>query len=103
MPTGHPSRRQFLSTTAATAAALVAVPATAARSTTARSTTARSTLAAAPAVATASRTFSEIITGEGDYKFRVHHAFPQLPDKYSWQTTHNVALDKAGNLYVIHE
>ncbi|RMG40318.1 MAG: hypothetical protein D6725_03615, partial [Planctomycetota bacterium] len=23
--------------------------------------------------------------------------------KYQWQTTHNVALDKAGNLYVIHE
>ncbi len=26
-----------------------------------------------------------------------------LPDKYNWQTTHNVAVDKAGNLYVIHE
>jgi hypothetical protein len=26
-----------------------------------------------------------------------------LPDKFSWQTTHNVAVDKSGNLYVIHE
>ena len=60
-------------------------------------------LAGAPAVVTASRTLSEIILGEGDYRYRVHHAFPQLPDKYTWQTTHNVAVDKAGNLYVIHE
>ena len=60
-------------------------------------------MVAAPAVATASRTSAETIIGEGDYKFRVNHAFVQLPDKYTWQTTHNVAIDKAGNLYVIHE
>lgn len=29
--------------------------------------------------------------------------WPQLPSKYSWQTTHGVMLDRAGNLYVIHE
>jgi hypothetical protein len=58
---------------------------------------------AAPAVATPSRTYSEIIIGKGDFQYRVHHAWPQLPDQYSWQTTHNVAVDKAGNLYVIHE
>jgi hypothetical protein len=33
----------------------------------------------------------------------VQHDWPELPEKYSWQTTHNVAVDKAGNLYVIHE
>ncbi len=27
----------------------------------------------------------------------------QLPDKFTWQTTHNVAVDKDNNLYVIHE
>lgn len=85
MPAGsrksHASRRQFLAASLAGTAVL----------------------AGAPAVATASRTFSEIIIGEGDYRYRVHHAFPQLPDKYTWQTTHNVAVDKAGNLYVIHE
>lgn len=62
-----------------------------------------SAIAAAPAIATASRTNAEVLIGDGDYKYRVNHAFCQLPDKYTWQTTHNVALDSAGNLYVIHE
>lgn len=60
-------------------------------------------IAAAPMAFTASRTSDEIITGEGEHKFRVKHDWPELPDKYNWQTTHNVAVDKSGNLYVIHE
>jgi hypothetical protein len=60
-------------------------------------------LLAAPAVITASKTDSKVIIGEGDYKYEVTHDFPQLPEKFTWQTTHNVAIDKAGNLYVIHE
>ncbi|HIE98559.1 MAG TPA: hypothetical protein EYQ63_16515 [Fuerstia sp.] len=75
------SRRHFLST-ATTGAALIT---------------------AAPMAFTASRTSEEVITGEGEHKFRVRHDWPMLPDKYNWQTTHNVAVDKAGNLYVIHE
>jgi hypothetical protein len=75
------SRRQFLSTAAAGAAVI----------------------AGAPAVITASKTDSKIILGEGDYKYEIVHEWPQLPDKFTWQTTHNVAVDKAGNLYVIHE
>ena len=75
------SRRRFLAASAAGAAAIMA----------------------APAVATVSRTSRETIVGEGEHRFRVNHAFAQLPEKYTWQTTHNVALDKAGNLYVIHE
>ena len=31
------------------------------------------------------------------------HNWPQLPDKFTWQITHNLAFDRAGNLYVIHE
>jgi hypothetical protein len=58
---------------------------------------------AAPRVVTASKTNSQVVMGEGAYQFRVHHQWPQLPDPYSWQTTHNVAVDQAGNLYVIHE
>lgn len=58
---------------------------------------------AVPAIATASRTNAEVFTGEGDFKFRVKHHWAQLPEKFSWQTTHNVAVDKAENLYVIHE
>lgn len=46
---------------------------------------------------------AEVIIGDGDFKYRVHHHWAQLPDQYSWQTTHNVAVDRAGNLYVIHE
>lgn len=58
---------------------------------------------AMPAVATASKTASELVIGDGEHTYRVHHHWPQLPDKYHWQTTHNVAFDSAGNLYVIHE
>src|SRR5262249_6582004 len=75
------SRRQFLSAAAASAAAI----------------------AGAPAVITASKTDSKVIVGEGDYKYEIVHEWPQLPDKFTWQTTHNVAVDKAGNVYVIHE
>ena len=57
----------------------------------------------APRILTASKTTSETIIGEGDYRYRVHHNWPQLPEKFTWQTTHNVAVDKAGQLYVIHE
>jgi hypothetical protein len=58
---------------------------------------------AAPAVITASKTDSEPIVGSGDYRYKVLHDWPQLPDRFTWQTTHNVAVDKSGCLYVIHE
>jgi hypothetical protein len=60
-------------------------------------------LAARPAAARARRLADETILGEGEHTFRAKHHFPQLPDRFSWQTTHGVALDSAGNLYVIHE
>jgi hypothetical protein len=60
-------------------------------------------IAGAPFVHAASKTSSPIITGEGDYQYRVIHNFPQLPSEFSWQTTHNVAVDSEANLYVIHE
>ncbi|MEO2046627.1 MAG: peptidase [Pirellulales bacterium] len=58
---------------------------------------------AAPAIVTAKKSDGPLIVGTGDYRYEVHHAWPQLPDKYTWQTTHNVAVDSAGLLYVIHE
>jgi hypothetical protein len=58
---------------------------------------------AAPAIAADRKSDSEVHIGEGDYRYRVVHNWAQLPDKFTWQTTHNVAVDKAGNLYVIHE
>jgi hypothetical protein len=59
--------------------------------------------AATPAVAKVRRVGGETILGEGAHTYRVRHNFPQLPDRFTWQTTHNVAVDAAGNLYVIHE
>lgn len=47
-------------------------------------------VAVAPAIATASRTPSELVIGEGVHRYRVNHQFLQLPSKYSWQTTHTL-------------
>lgn len=58
---------------------------------------------AAPAVLTASKTGSQGIVGAGDYRFEAEHEWAELPSQYSWQTTHNVAVDADGCLYVIHE
>jgi DNA-binding beta-propeller fold protein YncE len=80
-PLSSVSRRQFLATTAAGTLAVVG----------------------APSVLTASKTDSTVVLGEGDYKYEVTHDWPQLPDQFSWQTTHGVAVDAAGNLYVIHQ
>ena len=60
-------------------------------------------LLAAPAILTAAKTDADPVTGQGDHRYTVSHNWPQLPSKYSWQTTHGVTLDRAGNLYVIHE
>ena len=57
----------------------------------------------APAVLTAKKSDSETVIGKGDYRYKVKHAWPDLPSKYKWQTTHNVAVDQSGNLYVMHE
>ena len=58
---GSISRREFLTTTAAGAAAIVA----------------------APAVITASKTDSQKIIGEGDYKYEIVHEWPQLPAPFT--------------------
>jgi hypothetical protein len=68
-----------------------------------QATVAGATALAVPNVLTASKTDSRTIVGEGDYRYEIQHDWPQLPSKYTWQTTHNVAVDKAGHLYVIHE
>lgn len=49
------------------------------------------------------RASAEVILGEGEYRYEVTHNWPQLPDRYSWQTTHGVSIDSQGRLYVIHE
>jgi hypothetical protein len=62
-----------------------------------------SALCFAPAIVTASKTKERILVGSGEHRYEVIHDWPQLPDRFTWQTTHNVAVDKGGNLYVIHE
>ena len=74
------SRRRFITTTATASTAL-----------------------AMPRVLTAQKSSTELIIGMGEHRYEVQHNWPQLPDKYSWQTTHNVAIDREGLLYVIHE
>ncbi len=58
---------------------------------------------AAPQVLTAQKSGRQQIIGSGSHRYEVHHNWAQLPAKYSWQTTHNVAVDRHGLLYVIHE
>lgn len=79
----HPtpiSRRRFLAATGTTCAAF-----------------------AAPQVLTAQKAGKQLVIGQGRHRYEVQHDWARLPDKFNWQTTHNVAVDRDGNLYVIHE
>jgi len=58
---------------------------------------------AAPNVLTAQKSGQQLVIGTGEHRYEVLHNWAQLPDKYTWQTTHNVAVDRDNNLYVIHE
>ncbi len=60
-------------------------------------------LLAAPNVFTAQKSPKRLVIGVDGHRYEVIHDWAQLPDKYSWQTTHNVAVDRNGQLYVIHE
>ena len=57
----------------------------------------------APRVMTAQKSDTQLVIGEGEHRYEVLHNWAQLPDQYTWQTTHNVAVDREGLLYVIHE
>jgi hypothetical protein len=56
-----------------------------------------------PRVITAQKSEQQLIIGSGEHRYEVQHHWAQLPAKYSWQTTHNVAVDRDGLVYVIHE
>ena len=60
-------------------------------------------LLAFPRVLTAQKTTGQRVIGSGAHRYEVLHNWAKLPDNYSWQTTHNVAVDAEGRLYVIHE
>ena len=56
-----------------------------------------------PMILSAKKTDGVPVVGEGAHRYEVQHDFLQLPEKYRWQTTHNVAVDKNGQIYVMHE
>ena len=58
---------------------------------------------ATPAIVTAKKTGGPTIVGAGEHQYEVQHMWPQLPEKYSWKVTHNVAFDSEGLLYVMQE
>lgn len=61
------------------------------------------TAAAAPLFLGASNRRRAMILGRDEFEYEYLHDWCQLPDQYSWQTTHNVAVDSQNRLYVIHE
>jgi len=60
-------------------------------------------LLAMPRVLTAQKSEKQLVIGTGEHKYEVEHNWAQLPDTYAWQTTHNVAIDRDGLVYIIHE
>ncbi len=78
--TGRIDRRQFVHVTAAAA-----------------------TAACLPGIVTADKAAPPILVGAGEYRYEVSHDWLRLPSRYHWQTTHDVAVDKQGHVYVLHE
>lgn len=85
MKTPSPRRRQFLKSAAGLAVTAVVTQSS----------------VAAPFIRTSRNRAPRL--GQGDYVYEMNHQWAKLPDKYQWQTTHNVAVDPEGMVYVIHE
>lgn len=58
---------------------------------------------AAPAILTAKKSGPRPLLGNEEHQYEFHHDWFKLPSEYTWQTTHNVAVDAEGLVYVIHE
>ncbi len=43
------------------------------------------------------------VIGAGEHKYQCVHNWGELPGEFEWQTTHNVALDAAGHVYITHQ
>lgn len=43
------------------------------------------------------------VVGTGEHTYECHHSWGQLPADYGWQTTHNVAIDSQGLVYITHQ
>ena len=56
-----------------------------------------------PAVTDAAPLEPETPVANTDHEYEIIHDWAQLPAEFSWQTTHNVAVDREGLVYVIHQ
>lgn len=43
------------------------------------------------------------VIGVDGYKYECHHNWGTLPANLEWQTTHNVAIDSQGQVYITHQ
>ena len=44
----------------------------------------------------------DVVTGEGDHRYRVEHDWLTPPEGLAWGDTHGVTQDRAGNIYISH-
>jgi hypothetical protein len=77
----QPTRRQFVSSAMATAAAITSLP--------------RTLRAEHPPD-------RPIMLGEGDHRYQCLHDWGRIPDKIRYGLTHGVAVDRAQNVHVLH-
>src|SRR5262245_66479691 len=43
------------------------------------------------------------VIGTGEHRYQCFHNWGELPGEFEWQTTHNVALDSEGLVYITHQ
>jgi DNA-binding beta-propeller fold protein YncE len=43
------------------------------------------------------------VIGVGEHRYECNHNWGELPSSLEWQTTHNVAVDSGGNVYISHQ
>jgi hypothetical protein len=70
-----------------------------------KTTAAGAALAGAPAIlhATDKADLRSSVIGTGEYRYECNHSWGELPASIHWQTTHNVAVDSAGQVYITHQ
>lgn len=57
----------------------------------------------APQVLTAKKSDSGLpVTGAGELRYEMVHDWPQLPEGVTWQTTQDIAVNRDGFVFVIH-
>ncbi len=60
--------------------------------------------AIAPAIHAADKSGSKPpVIGQGDHSYECHHDWGELPGHVRWETTHGVAVDAAGLVYIKHQ